>query len=135
MEDLGLGAGIGILAFWGFVAAVVIGGIWDNIRKREAQHETMRRIIESGQSIDKDLIDQMLNLSSGSQRHDRDLKITALWILPVSVGLTVFGYILGGLNPDVVYPIMGAGALTACLGIGFWIAGSVTSKWYDEDVQ
>jgi hypothetical protein len=49
----GIGGGLAALAFWGFVAAVVVGGMWYAIREREAQHETLRRIIESGQPVDQ----------------------------------------------------------------------------------
>ena len=44
----GLGAGLAAPAFWGFIAAVVGGGIWYAVREKEAQHETLRRMIDSG---------------------------------------------------------------------------------------
>ena len=37
-----LGAGLAALAFWGFVAALVVGGLWHEAKKREAEHETLR---------------------------------------------------------------------------------------------
>ena len=54
METIGIGIGIGLaaLAFWGFIAVVVAVTVWDGIRKREAQHETLRRLIKSGQPLD-----------------------------------------------------------------------------------
>ncbi len=109
MENLGVGAGLAALAFWGFVAAIVVAGIWDNIRKREAQHETVRRIIESGQQLDQDVIDKLLLLSDsgGNKRHDQDLKLTGLWLLPISVGLAVFALILGSARPEALAPILG----------------------------
>ncbi len=36
----GLGAGLSALAFWGFIAAVVVAGIWYSVRERQAQYET-----------------------------------------------------------------------------------------------
>ncbi len=42
-----VGAGIASLAFWGFMAAAVIVGVWDKAKKREAQHET-RRLFSEG---------------------------------------------------------------------------------------
>ena len=48
MQSFSLGAGLAALAFWGFIASVVVAGIWYDIRKRDAQHETVRRIVESG---------------------------------------------------------------------------------------
>ena len=57
MENVGVGVGIGAglaaLAFWGFIAAVVVAYYWDSIRKRDAQHETVRRALESGQQLDQ----------------------------------------------------------------------------------
>ena len=101
MDHIGLGAGLAALAFWGFIAAVSVAGIWDGVRKREAQHETLRRLAESGQPIDKEVMDKLLMLNSGRyKRYDVDFKVTALWILPVSVGLAVMALVLGTHVPD-----------------------------------
>ena len=136
MEDLGLGAGIAALAFWGFVAVAVLASTWNGIRKREAQHETVRRVIESGQPIDPELMDRLLKLGEGgSGRPDRDFKITALWMLPVSVGLAVFAPILGMVAPPAVAPMLGAAALCACMGAGWLVAARITSRWYEQDTD
>ena len=83
MQDIGLGAGLATLAFWGFIATAVVAGMWDSIRKREAKHETVRRLVESGQKIDTDLMDKLVTLTDGkSERPDRVFFITGLWILP-----------------------------------------------------
>lgn len=79
MENLGIGAGLAALAFWGFVATAVVAGVWDNIRKREAQHETMRRVVESGQPLDRETMEMLSWASSNEVRHDQAFKITALW--------------------------------------------------------
>lgn len=72
MEDLGLGAGLAALAFWGFIAVAVLAAVWDGIRKRDAQHETMRRLIESGQPIDQKMMKKLSLVSdSGEARHDQ----------------------------------------------------------------
>ena len=56
MENIGIGAGLGAMAFWIFIAAVVVASYWDGIKKRETQHETVRRAIESGNQIDEDMM-------------------------------------------------------------------------------
>jgi len=130
----GLGAGLAALAFWGFVATVATAGIWDGIRKREAQHETVRRLIESGQPIDQELMDKLLLLSDGgSKRLDQDFRVTALWVLPVAVGMGIFGLILGSVYSEAMAPLLGVSALLACLGIGFWLAANVARRWYPAD--
>ncbi len=134
MDELGLGAGLAALAFWGFVACAVLASTWNGIRKREAQHETVRRLIESGQAIDQRLLEKLLAAGEGgSGRPDRDFKITALWLLPVSVGLVVLAFFLSSLSAKVFYPVAGAGALCACLGVGCLIAARITARWYEGD--
>ncbi len=135
MENVGVGVGVGAglaaIAFWGFIAAVVVAYYWDSIRKRDAQHETVRRAIESGQQLDKELMDKLLSLgSSSSSRLDRDFKITALWILPISPAMAAFGLVMGSYLPEVLGPLLGVSALLAFMGIGFWIAGNVVERWY-----
>jgi hypothetical protein len=132
MQSFGLGAGMAALAFWGFVAVAVIGAYWDSIRKREAQHETVRRLIESGQPINQELTDKLLLLSD-NRRIDRDFRITALWVLPIAPGLALLGLILGTQVPEAKIPIFGAAALLACIGIGFWVASNIVRRWYPVD--
>ena len=97
MADIGLGAGLATLAFWGFISTAVVAGIWDGIRKREAKHETVRLLLESGQNIDADLMEKLVSLTEGkSDRPDRILIFTGRWRLPVSVGRVVYGYMMGG---------------------------------------
>ena len=55
----GLGAGLAAFAFWGFIAAVVVGGIWYAVREKEAQHETLRRMIDSGRDLDEEAISRI----------------------------------------------------------------------------
>ncbi len=134
MADLGLGAGLAALAFWGFIAAVSVAGIWDGVRKREAKHETLRRLAESGQPIDEKVMDKLLLLNaSGRERLDRDFNVAALWILPIAVGMAIFGLIMGNQYPQTSAPLLGVAAFLACLGVGFWVASKIAGRWYRED--
>jgi hypothetical protein len=134
MEDFGVGAGLAAMAFWIFVAAVAVASYWDVIRKREAQHETLRRAIESGQQLDENVLNSLLTSNgSGSGRVDRDFIVTAYWILPVAPGLAAFALILGTEIPEARIPILGAAALVGCLGIGFFIAGKIVGRWYQSE--
>ena len=134
MENVGIGAGLAAMAFWGFIGVVVLAGVWDNIRKRDAQHETVRRLIESGQSIDQELLEKLsLVTETGSKRPDRDFYITGLWLLPISVGLAVLALFISQLAAKALYPIMGAAALVACMGIGCLVAAKITGRWYADN--
>lgn len=134
MQGFSLGAGLAALAFWGFIAATVVAGIWYSIRERDAKHETVRRLVESGQPIDQDLMDKLLTLSDGkSSRLDRDFKVTALIMLPTAAGLAIFGLIMGTQYPQTELPLLGASALVACIGLGFLVASRVAKRWYQPD--
>lgn len=131
MEFSGLAAGLAALAFWGFLAAVVVGGIWYDVRRREAQQETVRRLIESGRELDAETMDRILKAgSAGDSRPDEEMRVAALWVMPVGPGLFFLALILGSAVPEARAPILGAAALAACLGVGFWIASRIAARWY-----
>jgi len=134
MEDIGLGGGLAIIGFWMFVALVVLGGIWDNIRKRDGQHETVRRVIESGQQIDQKLIDTLLSVSDGSTTLlDVGFRVSALWILPISVGMVPFAIFLGSIAEEALMPLLGVAAMLFCFGVGFLVAARVVTHWYPNE--
>ena len=132
MEHVSLGAGLAALAFWGFVAVAVVAGIWDNVRKRETKHETVRRLLEEGKDIDPKLIEKILDLD-GKRQLDQDFKVTALWVLPVAIGLAALGVIIGIQYPVVFGPILGASGLLFCMGFGFLYASNVVTDRRDKE--
>jgi O-antigen/teichoic acid export membrane protein len=134
MQSFSLGAGLAALAFWGFIASVIIAGIWYDIRKKESQHETVRRLFESGQAVDEQLMDKLLSLGSDkSERLDRSLKLTGLIMLPASLGLALLGLVLGVQVPDSRLPLLGVALLVACVGAGFLVAARIARRWQLED--
>lgn len=134
MQSFSLGAGLAALAFWGFLAAVVVAGIWYDIRKREAQQETIRRIVESGQPIDEKVMNRLLSADkAGSERLDRVFALTAMIVLPAAFGLAFLALVLGQAYAEAVLPILGAAALVACVGLGFFIAARFARRWHDAD--
>ena len=134
MDNIGLGAGLVSLAFWGFLSVAVIAGIWDSIRKRDAQHETVRRMIESGQPLNHEILDKLMNASSGGPRRlDRDFKLIAYYTLPAAIGMAVFGLIMAGSYPQTEAPLLGVAALLACVGVGFLLASKMVARWNDDD--
>lgn len=126
----GLAAGLSALAFWGFIAAVVLGGIWYGIREREAQHETLRRIIDSGQSVDENVINQIFKEKS---RPDRDLRIAGLIALFAAPGLAVLAWFIGKISQEGLHALLGVSGLVAFVGVGLLVASKVAEKSYDDD--
>ena len=126
----GLGAGLAALAFWGFIAAVVVGGIWYAVREKEAQHETLRRIIDSGKDLDEEAIGRIFK---ENRRPERDLKIGGVITVFAAPGLAILGWFLGEVSTEAYHALLGAAGLVAFVGVGLLIAARVAEKAYAND--
>ncbi len=71
MEMEGLARGLEALALFGFLTALVVAPHWYGVRKLQAQHETLRRMIEKGQPVDQTLVNKLMG---GKKRQDRGPK-------------------------------------------------------------
>ncbi|MCY6381972.1 hypothetical protein [Hoeflea prorocentri] len=122
----GVGAGLAALGFWFFIAAVIIAGIWYDIAKRRTQHETLRRIVESGQAIDEDVLDKVLaSTTGGGARLERELMVYGLISLFVAPGIAVLAWLVSLQYAPAFYPILGAAFL-----VGFAAFGLIASARY-----
>ena len=126
-------AGLGALGFWLFIGAIVVAGIWFDVRRRETEQETLRRVVESGQTIDSAVIDKLLKVGGGQSRTDRDLKVSGLIVISLAPGIAILGWFLAKLRPEVMSVMLGVAFLLGLLGIGLLIAGRVSERWYEED--
>ena len=130
---MGTAAGLGALGFWLFIGAIVVAGIWFDVRRRESEQETLRRVVESGQTIDSAVIDKLLKVGGGQSRTDRDLKVSGLIVIFLAPGIAILGWFLAKLQPEVMSVMLGVAILLGLLGIGLLVAGKVAERWYKED--
>ena len=136
MEDFSSGAGMAALGFWLFVAIVVAVGVWESIRRRDAQHETLRRAIESGQSIDDDLTDKLLSLNSGNQNLARDLNVSGVILLFIAPGLATMGWIMEHFLAEELFGVLLAVSLLILfVAAGLLMASFVVKRWYGDDAD
>ncbi len=119
--------GLAALGFWLFIAAVSVAGIWDGIRKREAEHETLRRIIESGKQPDQQQMDKLLGYNKAPER---DLKVGGLITMSVAPGLVVLGWLVG---EGALMPLLGVAGLVAFIASGLLVAASFMKKARESD--
>ena len=125
-------ASIGALGFWIFLAIVVGGAMWFEARKKESQQETLRRLVESGQNLDSNVVDKMLR-SSGNERKDRDLKVAGIITMGVGVGLAVFAWFIGQFDSQAFTALLGVGAMVGTIGIGLLLAGVYMTRAIRDD--
>ncbi len=124
--------GLAALGFWLFIGAASVAGIWDGVRKREAEHETLRRIIESGKQPDQQLMDKLLGTNKAPER---DLKVAGLIVTFVAPGLAIMGWLIGKQESDALMPILGASILVGFVGVGLLVAASFLKKARQGDLS
>lgn len=129
----GAAAGLGAFGFRIFIAAVVVAGIWYDARKRESQQETLRRVVESGQTLDKAIIDRVLSASGKGDRVDRDYKIAGIIVISVAPGIAILGWFLGRMDQTILPIMTGVALLVAFVGAGLLFVAHMTKRWYQED--
>lgn len=134
MEQIGTGAGLAALGFWLFIAAMAAVGVWSNIRKRDAQHETLRRVIESGQPIDMELTDKLLALTGDDRDLERDLKVSAWLVAFIAPGLLLMGWIMSlTVAPEMLHVMLGVAVLLGFISAGLFVASYVVGQWSRDE--
>ena len=118
------------MSFWLFIATVVVGGIWYAVREKEAQHETLRRMIDSGKELDEEAISRVFKENS---RPDRDLKIGGIIAASAAPGLVVLGWFLKNVSDEAFYALSGVAGLVAFIAIGLLVAAKIAEKSYAGD--
>jgi hypothetical protein len=122
--------------FWIFVAAMVVGFIWSDSRKKAERHETLRRILDKTGTIDEARLKQLFTDEDSETTPAgyayRGLRITGTIVLFIAAGIAtfflvaaIFGKLFGLPNMfDVVTGLavgLAGSAAIAMVGLGlFW---------------
>ncbi len=135
---------LGVAAFWMFIAACVVAGIWKQKNSEAIRHETLRQLIAKEQKLDDEQIEKLLNPVGGRgwaaiQEHShlppgsgyRTLRICGAIAIFIALGLaaaaTWQGYFLGRMNEEVM-GLGTAASITVMLGIGLVFASRFAPK-------
>jgi len=122
--------GLAAFGFWMFIAAVSVGGIWDGVRKRDAEHETLRRMIESGKQPDPATIEKLLG---HKKEPARDLKVAGLITIFVAPGLAIMGWFISFSSDNALLPLLGVACLVGFIGIGLLTASKFLERANKQD--
>lgn len=127
----GTAAGLGAFGFWIFIGAVVVSGIWYDARRKEAQQETLRRVVESGNTIDPVVLDRIMGGKEGKNL-ERDLRVAALIVLLVAPGMALFALFLGQVATEARAALLGTSCLVAFVGLGLFLAARLVERRYSD---
>jgi hypothetical protein len=120
----------GAAAFWLFIAAAAVAGIWERIRRNAEKHETLRRIIEKTGTVDEAKLKELFNSPTDSDSSVpgeiyRGLRIAGTIVTCIAAGLAVFFFAIGysAALPRTVYIIgLASSGIVAMLGIGLFLS-------------
>jgi hypothetical protein len=56
-------SGLGALGFWLFLAILVVAIAWAIVRKAQIRQDALIRIVESGQDLDKEIIEKVFSVT------------------------------------------------------------------------
>jgi hypothetical protein len=122
--------GLAAFGFWMFIGAAAVAGIWDGVRKRDAEHETLRRMIESGKEPDKAMVDKLIG---SRKKPERDLKVGGLIVIFVAPGLALMGWTISFVEEKVLIPLLGIAGLVLFVGIGLLAASNFLERANAKD--
>ena len=125
------GAGWGAGIFWLFIAAAVVAGAWEKVRRNAEKHETLRRIIEKTGTVDEAKLRELFNSptsdwgASAPGAGYRALRIAGTIVLWLTAGLVVFFFAMGqgGVISQTVMIIgLSASTIVGMVGFGLWFS-------------
>ena len=112
-------SGLGALGFWLFLGILVAAIVWAIIRKAQIRQEAFIRIVESGQNLDKEIIESVFSPKKEKPWNpERAVAEGMGFVFFLGFGTAFAGFAWeGGIN----YPIVGLGvfAILWSIYVGF----------------
>jgi hypothetical protein len=116
------------IAFWVFVAIATVAGIVGEYKKRQLTLEPLRAAIEKGQQLDPAVVERLMAPPPEAGIKAITLLVWGVLVSAAGVGVILFAVLLARMTPDALWPIVGAGAIVLCLGVGLLVAGRIVDS-------
>ena len=113
------------VAFWVFVAIVVVAGVWLAYARNRETQKTIRLAIEKGMHLDPALINTLV---VRKQDKPEDYWVGGVICVAIGVGLPILGFFVGRMAPPAFFPIVGAGILVGLIGVGLIVSGILVGR-------
>jgi hypothetical protein len=113
------------IAFWTFVSIAVVAGVIGSYKKRRLELEPIKLALERGQPIDPAMLDRIMGRGPAEKLDPQLIHIGGIITVAAGVGVGLLSLFL----PHAAHlPVMGAGVLAICVGIGLLIAARTVVK-------
>jgi hypothetical protein len=113
---------IGMITFWGGLAAIILVPRYLKSKEREALQATLRLAIEKGQSLPPEVVDAMTRDARPIPSASRDLRAGIVW-LGIAAGLVGLAYAFGysGDASEAFWPFIGFACIPGFIGVAYLI--------------
>jgi hypothetical protein len=116
------------VAFWIFIGAVAVAGMITDYKRRRGGIEVLRLAIEKGQQLDPLLVEKLTAQSRGEPVRPVDLKLGGIITVASGFGICLLSFFISRVGPNALYPILGAGVLVICVGVGLLIGAKALAE-------
>jgi hypothetical protein len=116
------------IAFWTFVAIAAVAGIVADYKKRQAALAPLQAAIERGQQLDPALVERLMAPERNTGIDPIYLRIGGIITIAAGVGVVILAFLLTPIAPAALYPVLGGGAVTLCLGAGLMLAARAVDR-------
>lgn len=130
-----IAAAVGAGAFWGFVAAAAVASIVRGAFRHHETQKTIRTAIESGQTLDPQTLDRLLQSGRPRAPDRRAFLIAGVLMLAIGVGLALAGGFMAQTDPRQLYQGLGAGSIVGLIGLGLIISGLLSPNRPGNDPE
>ena len=106
------------IAFFAFLAAVIIIPRYLKSRERQTTQDTIRAAIDKGQPLPPEVLEAMTRDVRPAPSSGRDMRVGIVW-LAIAAGVAGFGAAIGYYSDEALPPFLGIAAIPAAIGIAF----------------
>lgn len=124
-------AAVGV-AFWLMVAASAVTAIITDYRKRQAALDTVRSALEHGQRLEPAVVEKILSRESWERTDPRlvgqRMRVGGVITVASGIGVALLSFFIAKIAHPALYPILGAGVLAVCVGVGLLAAAPIMER-------
>jgi hypothetical protein len=125
----GIGPYLVGVAFWIFIGAVAVAGIVAEYKRRRGSVDVIRMAIEKGQQLDPALLDKLtVNDRRSEQIDPLHVKLGGIITMASGIGICLLSFFISRIAFVALYPILGAGVLTCCVGAGLLVGAKALAE-------
>ena len=113
-----------------FVAVAAVGGMVSDYKRRRLELEPLRAAIERGQSIDPAVLERLMSPPKDERQglNPLYLRIGGIMSIATGIGIAIMSFFIRMLAPPAFWPLIGAGALVICIGVGLLVAAGAIEQ-------